>query len=94
MKFVNSHCPARKAYSQATFTYASHMAMLQGILPSTREPIPYYNRYTKQLIRIANRPIGPASLICFPTGTEDIAVGFRAIRPWFSGPWNGSSMNI
>lgn len=77
MAFLNAHCPARKAYSQATFTYASHLAMFQGILPSTKERLPYYNRYVKQLIRIANRPTVLDSLVCFPSGTEDIIIGFR-----------------
>lgn len=77
MAFLNSHCPARKAYSQATFTYASHLAMFQGILPSTKERLPYYNRYVKQLIRIANRPTTLDNLICFPLGTEDLITGFR-----------------
>jgi len=77
MKFLKGHCPARKAYSQATFTYASHLAMYQGILPSTREPLPFYNRYARQLIRIANRSTALDSLICFPAGTEDIINGFR-----------------
>lgn len=77
MAFLNAHCPARKAYSQATFTYASHLAMFQGIFPGTRERLPYYNRYVKQLIRIANRPTPLDSLICFPPGTEDLVTGFR-----------------
>lgn len=76
MPFLNAHCAGRKAYSQATFTYASHLAMLQGILPGTIELRPYYNRYSKQLIRIANRRTGPTSLITFPMGTENIVTGF------------------
>ncbi len=77
MRFLNQHCPARKAYSQATFTYAAHLAMFQGLLPNTKEALAYYNRYTRQLIRIANRGVGPSSLISFQAGTEDIVTGFR-----------------
>ena len=77
MAFINAHCPARKAYSQATFTYASHLAMFQGVFPGTRERLPYYNRHVKQLIRIANRPTSLDSLFCFPSGTEDLITGFR-----------------
>ena len=103
MPFLNSLCPARRAYSQATFTYAAHLAMLQGILPSTRERLPFYNRYAKQLIRIANRPSGPESLICFPMDTEDIAVGFmlagyRTIcigaMEWFRHPHLGRNFDF
>lgn len=75
--FLEKHCPPKRAYAQATFTYAAHLAILQGILPAVREHIPYYNRHTKQLIRIHNRPIGPGSLFNFPAGTEDITAGFK-----------------
>ena len=52
MPFLNGICPARRAYAQATFTYAAHMAMFQGVLPHTWERLPFYNRYERQLIRI------------------------------------------
>lgn len=79
VKFLSRHCPARKAYAQATFTYAAHLAMFQGLLPGTRERLPFYNRYARQLIRIANRPVGSPSLLTFPAGTTDIVTGFRSL---------------
>lgn len=76
MPYLNSICPARRAYAQATFTYAAHMAMFQGILPHVAERIPFYNRYEKQLIRIANRATTAPSLVSFDSGTVNIVAGF------------------
>lgn len=77
MPFLNSICPARKAYAQATFTYAAHMAMFQGILPHVPERLPFYNRYERQLIRIANRTTAVPSIVSFDGGTVNIVEGFR-----------------
>lgn len=77
MPFLNSLCPARRAYAQATFTYAAHMAMFQGILPHVPERIPFYNRYERQLIRIANRATAVPSVVSFDSGTVNIVSGFR-----------------
>lgn len=75
---VDTFCKARKAYTQGTFTFAAHMAIYQGILPQVRARIPFYNRYSRQLIRIANRPTLVPSLITFTQGTVDIIRGFSA----------------
>lgn len=77
--FIESCCHPKKAFAQATFTYAAHLAMFQGIFPQTKEPIPYYNRYTKQLIRIKNRPTKVPHLVGFPFGTHNIVSGFRSL---------------
>ncbi len=77
MPFLNSICPARRAYAQATFTYAAHMAMFQGILPHVPERLSFYNRYERQLIRIANRATIKPSIVSFDSGTVNIVSGFR-----------------
>lgn len=77
MPYLNSICPSRRAYAQATFTYAAHMAIFQGILPHTTELLPFYNRYERQLIRIANRVTNTPSIVTFTGGTVDIISGFR-----------------
>jgi membrane-anchored protein YejM (alkaline phosphatase superfamily) len=77
MPALNHICQARCAYAQATFTYAAHMAMFQGVFPHVREPLPFYNRYARQLIRIANRATMVPSFVTFLGGTENIVAGFR-----------------
>jgi hypothetical protein len=51
---LDSYCPIVRAEAPATFTYASHQAIFVGILPNARENLPYYNRFTKQLIGLTN----------------------------------------
>jgi len=77
MPFLNGICPALRAHAQATFTYAAHMAMFQGILPHVSERLPFYNRYERQLIRIANRTSAVPSIVSFDSGTVNIVSGFR-----------------
>ncbi len=38
------------AQSPATYTYAAHQSFFVGILPNASEPLPYYNRFRRQLI--------------------------------------------
>src|SRR5437016_11919548 len=52
MPFCKSLGRVRKAQAPANFTYASHQAFFEGILPLSTDPIPYYNRYVKQLYAI------------------------------------------
>jgi hypothetical protein len=74
---LDSLTAALPAFAQATFTYAAHLAMLQGILPHAYDRLPFYNRYVRQLIRIRHRPTKNPSLISFPGDTPDIVTGFR-----------------
>jgi membrane-anchored protein YejM (alkaline phosphatase superfamily) len=41
-----------RAYSPATYTYPAHQSFFCGLLPGVLEPVPYYNRYVKQLIAL------------------------------------------
>lgn len=47
---LDSFAEIRPAQSPANFTYAAHMAFFVGILPNASESVPYYNRFTKQLL--------------------------------------------
>jgi|ERR1700724_557114 len=67
------------ARTHGTFTYPAHMAMYQGILPHTEARLPYYNRYVRQLVKIARPGVPPGgALIEFSAGTPDIIRGFSA----------------
>lgn len=76
---LKSHCVFRKAYAQGTYTYPSHMSIFSGILPDTRDDAPYYNRFRKNLFRIAGRKATANSYIEFPEGTENIIAGFESM---------------
>ena len=77
-KNLKSLCKFRKAYAQGTYTFPSHLSMYAGILPDVREQIPYYNRFCKNLFRIAGRRVNVASYTEFPEGTPNIISGFEA----------------
>lgn len=47
---LDSFGPIYRAWTHATYTLPSHMSFFAGILPLVYEPIPYLNRFTKQLI--------------------------------------------
>lgn len=47
------------AGAPATFTFPSHMAMFQGMLPDVRHRAPFYNRFITQLWRRPNRSKTP-----------------------------------
>jgi membrane-anchored protein YejM (alkaline phosphatase superfamily) len=53
---LDSYSKIYEAYSPATYTYPAHLSFFCGILPHVADPIPYYNRFVKQLIAI--RDIG------------------------------------
>ena len=50
---LDSYAIVRSAQAPATFTYPSHLAFFAGILPNCRDDLPYYNRFKKQLIGLA-----------------------------------------
>jgi Sulfatase len=51
---LDSYAKIARAEAPATFTYASHQAIFAGILPNANEMVPYYNRFSKQLIGLTN----------------------------------------
>lgn len=50
---LDSFAPVHRAQSPANFTYAAHHAFFAGILPQVVDPLPYFNRFTRQLMGIA-----------------------------------------
>lgn len=47
---LDSYASILPAQAPATFTYASHQAFFVGILPHVVDPVPFYNRFCRQLI--------------------------------------------
>lgn len=83
------------AGAQSTFTYAAHLAMLQGIFPHATVGRDYYDRYQRQLIRIARRPTDNTPWMNLPADADDIPraltrYGYRTIgigaMQWFHHP--------
>lgn len=58
---LDSYCRIRRAHAPANFTFASHQAFFVGILPHVPEPLPYYNRFHKQLLGLAGVGEGQVS---------------------------------
>jgi membrane-anchored protein YejM (alkaline phosphatase superfamily) len=51
---LDSFAVVHRATTPANFTYAAHMAFFVGILPHVVDPIPYHNRFIRQLIGIVD----------------------------------------
>ena len=49
---LDSYSPIHQAFSPATYTYPAHHSFFCGIFPYLPEPLPYYNRFIKQLIAL------------------------------------------
>lgn len=84
-----------RSFAQATFTYAAHLAMFQGILPHSYEQRPFYNRYNRQLIRIARRPADKPAWLTIDAAHLDLvrglsSLGYRTVglgaMEWFRHP--------
>ncbi len=50
---VDSFAEIRSAQSPATYTYPAHLSFFAGILPNCDGDLPFYNRFTKQLVGLA-----------------------------------------
>src|SRR5262249_25045987 len=48
-----------RAQTPANFTYAAHQAFFVGLLPNALEDLPYYNRFSRQLLRLAEAGEAP-----------------------------------
>lgn len=72
---LDRHVEVRKAFSQATYTYASHASMFQGILPHVFTEEPYYNRFVLQMWRISHRKAVKARVTF--DGAKSIVDGFN-----------------
>ena len=49
---LNKYVKFRAGFAHGTYTLPSHQSMFQGIFPSTRTNEWYFNRFSKQLIRL------------------------------------------
>ena len=82
MPFCKSLGSVRKAQAPANFTYASHQAFFEGILPLSSEPIPYYNRYVKQLYGI--QEVGETNVV------KNAHLGVNSTTSFFEGLRNAN----
>ena len=73
---LDAHFEVRKAYSQATYTFASHASMFQGLLPHVFAEEDYYNRFIRQMWRVQHRRTAAARTI-MPPGVHSIIDGFN-----------------
>jgi sulfatase-like protein len=74
---LDSYGEARRAWTMATYTLPSHVAMFQGFLPHVFSPEPFYNRYCQQLWRICHRNVHVKPLVTFPAGTKSVVCGLQ-----------------
>ena len=51
---LDSHAEVVAAQAPGNFTFASHQAFFVGILPNSPAPLPYFNRFERQLMGLAN----------------------------------------
>jgi membrane-anchored protein YejM (alkaline phosphatase superfamily) len=68
---LDSFGPWLPAQSPASFTYPAHHAFFVGILPNVSEPIPYYNRFTRQLIGLIEVGESPIKKLTYFTVVSD-----------------------
>ncbi len=73
--------PWMLAHSPATYTYAAHQSFFVGILPNVPEPVPYYNRFTRQLIGLLEVGETPVKKSTYYTvaSERDAIDGFRRV---------------
>lgn len=68
-----------RCFAQATFTYAAHLALFQGIFPHTYTEIPFYNRYNRQLFRLSRRPCDNPPWLSLDASNLDIVSGLSTL---------------
>lgn len=49
---IDSFAEVLPAQTEANYTYAAHHSFFAGMFPNCEQPIPYYNRFTRQLIAL------------------------------------------
>jgi membrane-anchored protein YejM (alkaline phosphatase superfamily) len=49
---LDQYASIHKGFTPATYTYPAHHSFFCGIFPAVPEPVPYYNRFVKQLIAL------------------------------------------
>ena len=68
-----------RAASPANYTYAAHHSFFVGIFPNVDEPLPYYNRFTRQLVGLLEVGESPVKKSTYFTvrSHRDAVDGFR-----------------
>jgi membrane-anchored protein YejM (alkaline phosphatase superfamily) len=76
---LDAYGPWMRAHSPASYTYAAHHSFFAGILPNATEPVPYYNRFVRQLIGLVEVGEEPVKKSTFRTvvSERDAVDGFR-----------------
>lgn len=85
---LDAHTPVLDSYAQivraqtpANFTFAAHQAFFVGILPNALDPVPYANRFTRQLLRLGE--VGEAPVLKPARTTvasdENLVAGLRTL---------------
>src|SRR5687768_13947496 len=69
---VSGQVEVRRAWAQATYTYAAHASMFQGMLPHVFSEEDYYNRFVRQLWRMSHRKTGADPRVRFGKGVKSI----------------------
>jgi Sulfatase len=67
------------AETPGNYTFAAHMSFFSGILPCSIEPLPYYNRFVKQLIGLVEVGEGQVAKSALHTMRSDdnVLAGFK-----------------
>lgn len=81
---LDSYAKIYSAWAPATYTLPSHISFFAGILPIVYEPLPYLNRFEKQLITMRKSGEARAEAIDEKTlfmqaSDEDIIHGFNQL---------------
>lgn len=77
---LDSYAKVYSAWTPGTYTYPAHMSFFAGILPIVYEPLPYLNRFQKQLImmkgsgRVPDQAVGRHTTV-LPESNNDIIHG-------------------
>ena len=79
---LDKHAKIYSAWAPATYTLPSHVSFFAGVLPLVHEPIPYLNRFTKQLITMkkaeqAKEGAISDKTIVLPASDQDMVYGLR-----------------
>ena len=81
---LDSYAKIYSAWAPATYTLPSHTSFFAGILPLVYEPVPYLNRFHKQLITMKKAGEARAEAIdertlVLPQSDKDIIHGFNEL---------------
>lgn len=78
---LDSYGVLHEAQTPSNFTYGAHLAFFAGILPNSSQPLPFFNRFTRQLIGLVETgETRVAKEAAFPVDSRhDIISGLTAM---------------